>query len=372
MKPLLLTLLCITFSLLPSGQTVAQANAADSARYARLCSMLQPNAIPYNAALGDSIRFRLHRQPEEKDICHEFFLWQPALQNALQEQHLPECLQYLPVALSRMHLQAESADDRAGIWMLHRLTALRYGLRCDSLVDERYDPHKASTVAAAELKRLMACYENDLWEAMLAFCSSPAAVNAQKMRLRSDYPTPWQIVESPLYFNGNPIASMLSWMYVLHEEGMDVQRSDIACLYTSKPLYRSDLINKLPWTEAEMVRCNPSLKGHHLPAGTRLCLPPEELSRWDGRKDSLYALFETRQIMDSLARVQADSLRQAQDSIRKVQAAKEASTLTHTVKSGETLSKIAVRYGVSVADIKRWNGLKSDMIQIGQKLKIQR
>lgn len=47
-----------------------------------------------------------------------------------------------------------------------------------------------------------------------------------------------------------------------------------------------------------------------------------------------------------------------------------ASTTTHTVKSGENLSKIAKKYGTTVAAIKKANGLKSDNINVGQKLKI--
>ena len=43
---------------------------------------------------------------------------------------------------------------------------------------------------------------------------------------------------------------------------------------------------------------------------------------------------------------------------------------TYTVKSGDTLSKIAQKYHVSVAAIKRKNNLKSTVIRIGQKLKI--
>ena len=42
----------------------------------------------------------------------------------------------------------------------------------------------------------------------------------------------------------------------------------------------------------------------------------------------------------------------------------------YTVKSGDTLSKIAQKYHVSVAAIKRKNNLKSTIIRIGQKLKI--
>ncbi len=45
-------------------------------------------------------------------------------------------------------------------------------------------------------------------------------------------------------------------------------------------------------------------------------------------------------------------------------------TITHTVKSGEYLGKIASRYKVLVADIKRENRLKSETLRVGQKLRI--
>ncbi|MEZ8348493.1 N-acetylmuramoyl-L-alanine amidase [Vibrio splendidus] len=45
-------------------------------------------------------------------------------------------------------------------------------------------------------------------------------------------------------------------------------------------------------------------------------------------------------------------------------------TITHTVKSGEYLGKIASRYKVRVADIKRENRLKSETLRVGQKLRI--
>ena len=47
-----------------------------------------------------------------------------------------------------------------------------------------------------------------------------------------------------------------------------------------------------------------------------------------------------------------------------------ATPSTHTVKSGESLSKIAVKYGVTVTALKNANGLKNDNIRAGQKLKI--
>ncbi len=48
----------------------------------------------------------------------------------------------------------------------------------------------------------------------------------------------------------------------------------------------------------------------------------------------------------------------------------ETETLTHVVKSGEFLGSIAQRYKVSVAAIKRENNLRSDTVRVGQKLTI--
>lgn len=48
----------------------------------------------------------------------------------------------------------------------------------------------------------------------------------------------------------------------------------------------------------------------------------------------------------------------------------KATTTTHKLKSGETLSSLSKKYGVSVAEIKKANGLTSDNIRAGATLKI--
>jgi membrane-bound lytic murein transglycosylase D len=42
----------------------------------------------------------------------------------------------------------------------------------------------------------------------------------------------------------------------------------------------------------------------------------------------------------------------------------------HTVKKGETLAEVASKYGVSVSNLQKWNGLKSDKLLVGQVLKV--
>ncbi len=46
------------------------------------------------------------------------------------------------------------------------------------------------------------------------------------------------------------------------------------------------------------------------------------------------------------------------------------SQLTYTVRKGDHLGAIANKHGVSVAELKKWNRLKSNRIQTGQKLKV--
>lgn len=51
---------------------------------------------------------------------------------------------------------------------------------------------------------------------------------------------------------------------------------------------------------------------------------------------------------------------------------KKPTYTVYTVKKGDAVEKIARRYGTSVTSIKNANGMKSDLIRIGQKLRIPR
>jgi LysM repeat protein len=51
-------------------------------------------------------------------------------------------------------------------------------------------------------------------------------------------------------------------------------------------------------------------------------------------------------------------------------AAAPSNAATYTVQKGDVLGKIAERHGCTVAQLKQWNGLTSNNIQVGQKLKV--
>jgi len=51
-------------------------------------------------------------------------------------------------------------------------------------------------------------------------------------------------------------------------------------------------------------------------------------------------------------------------------AAAKAATASYTVRQGDTLSEIAVKFSITVAELKKWNNLGSNRLDIGQKLAV--
>ena len=44
------------------------------------------------------------------------------------------------------------------------------------------------------------------------------------------------------------------------------------------------------------------------------------------------------------------------------------SSIEYTVKRGDTLSRIAKTHGVTVEELRMWNGISGDLIEVGQQI----
>ena len=80
----------------------------------------------------------------------------------------------------------------------------------------------------------------------------------------------------------------------------------------------------------------------------------------------------TEQAQDVARAMQAPAPKAKAPAKPKATSKPKASTTTHTVRSGDSLYKLAKRYGVGVAEIRKANNMTGDNIKIGQKLKIPR
>ena len=271
----------------------------------------------------------------------------PMIDHILAEENVPEAMKYLAMAESGLNPQARSWAGAVGMWQFMPATGRRYGLQVNAWVDERRDPEKATRAAARHLRDL---YEEfDDWHlAMAAFNCGAGCVRRAVRRADETDPSYWdaydylpretrgyvpmfiaaaRIMENPgaYGFEAAPPTPAFSYDYVaVHGSMLSLQT--LAQLAGTDPSVLRSLNPEL-----RRGRVPPSKERYHL----RIPLGTYPRFVWN------YAELPERR--------------------------KQPAT-TYRVRSGDTLSEIAQRFGTSTTVLQRMNGLESSLIRNGQRL----
>ena len=140
----------------------------DSAVYKdRLSKLPTVIEMPYNGivqAFIDRYTGQLRRKVAYMLGAQNFYL--PTFEEALESYNLPLELKYLPVIESALNPNAKSHAGAVGLWQFVLKTARKYGLKVNSLVDERRDMVRASYAAAHYLSDLYKTYGD--WNLVIA------------------------------------------------------------------------------------------------------------------------------------------------------------------------------------------------------------
>ena len=96
----------------------------------------------------------------------------------------------------------------------------------------------------------------------------------------------------------------------------------------------------------------------------------ENIKRWNNLKSTNIRVGQ-RLVIYRGGKSSGSSVSSSSSATSQSSAPASSGASTYTVKSGDTLSGIATRHGVSVANLKSWNGLTSNNIKVGQKLKVK-
>ena len=103
------------------------------------------------------------------------------------------------------------------------------------------------------------------------------------------------------------------------------------------------------------------------PQYTKNIIPASRTNTYSLRLPTKYTLLFV-QLEDSI--YSHKSKAEVREEIVEEKVKEVSENITHTVKKGESLGKIANKYHVSVTNIKKWNNLRKDVISPGQKLVI--
>lgn len=347
----------------------------DSVYRVRLAKMPCLMEMPFNNTVKAFIELytvKKRRQVEYMMGMSDYYF--PIFEQVLGSNNLPLELKYLPVIESALNTTIVSRMGAAGLWQFMIGTGRMYGLEINSLVDERLDPVKATNAAAQFLKDLYSIYGD--WHLVIAaYNCGPGNVNKAIRRAggKRDY---WAIYPYlPLETRGYVpifIAANYAMYYANHHNMCKASVNmpvitDTIMIKQRLHLEQVSAVLHLPIEQLKLY--NPQYKKDIIPGDIKpytLCLPQHYTNSFIDKYDEIVAYKADSLVNNRRGEIEIVQLPQQQTKI----AGPSSKVTYHKVKSGQTLSYIAAKYGVSVTKIKKWNNLKGSTIKPGQRIKI--
>jgi membrane-bound lytic murein transglycosylase D len=289
----------------------------------------------------------------------------PMFEEALDKYDLPLEIKYLAIVESALNPRAKSRVGATGLWQFMYSTGRMYGLDVSSYVDERNDPVRATEAACQYLSKLYEIFGD--WDlALAAYNSGPGNVNKAIRRSggRRNY---WNIRPNLPRETAGYVPAFFATLYLFEyasEHGLQATPAPRPYFETDTVRVREtltfDQISKFTGVSlAELRMLNPAYKLEIIPRISEkaymLRLPSRAIGAFVTNEAAIYAYAQQEFAKQEKPLPQ---LVQSEDRIR------------YRVRSGDYLGKIAERYGVGVSQIKRWNGLRSNNLRIGQRLTI--
>lgn len=274
----------------------------------------------------------------------------PMIEQIFEEEGVPDELKYLAMIESGLNPRANSWAQAGGMWQFIKATGSAYGLETNDYVDERLDPEKATRAAARHLRDLYQQYGEDWHLAIAGYNCSPRCIKRAISAARNrgiEKPTFWDIYDDLPRETRNYVPMFIAAaLLASNPDALDQSR------ITPGPRYEYDVvpvrgtlslraIASMAGTSEDVVRAlNPELKRATLPP-TREHYP---LRLPAGTSRTFLAAYETIDRTDLQGEV------------------------AYTVRRGDTLSRIAQRYGTSVDALRSRNDLRNNILRAGQQL----
>ncbi|MBP5214361.1 MAG: transglycosylase SLT domain-containing protein [Bacteroidales bacterium] len=356
----------------------------DSLYIMRLRALPTKIDMPFNQPVRQCLDLYVHRRREmvERMVGLGYNYYFPVFEDALQRYGLPSELKYLACIESGLRINAYSRARAAGLWQFIPSSGMLQGLEINSFIDERYDLYKSTDAACRFLKQLYNIFGD--WNlAIAAYNCGPG--NVSKAIARSGgRRTFWEIYNFLPRETRSYVPLFIAATYIMNyhcEHNLCGTVSEIPPICDTlmlNTMVHFDQISQVLGIPREQIESlNPQYIYDIVPGNPEkaysLTLPQNEALAFIELQDSIFAF-------------KADSLLPHNGDLKEVPVRGRRNTYVkgggtgggtadakgyYRVRKGDTLGSIARRNHTTVAKIKKLNGLKSDRLSIGQKLKLR-
>lgn len=320
-----------------------------------------PVALDYNEHVQEFITlFSGERREVISRVLGLKLLYFPIIDEIFDKYGLPFEIKYISIVESALNPVAVSPSGAMGLWQFLVHTARMFNLEINSYIDERRDVYKSTDAAARYMSYLYEMF-GDWHLVFAAYNSGPGVVrNAiERSGGSSDY---WEIRKYLPEQSKRFIPAFIAVNYLVnYYEDYGIEPippsftfTDIDTLHISRPLNLKQVSGELNIQLETLRFLNPVYIRDHIPANgisKTLVLPSEYVAPF---------LNSSERIFTHGIRVNTGAQVKDQDS-RQVR-------VTHRVRKGEFIHRIAMMYGTIGYNIMEWNDLDDDLIFEGQEL----
>ncbi|AEI49405.1 lytic transglycosylase domain-containing protein [Runella slithyformis] len=347
----------------------------------RLAKLQNEIPLRYHKVTHQFVEYFIYKKPDfVRRMLEQMNLFFPLYEQTLEKYGMPRELKFLSLIESGLNPRIISYAGAGGLWQFMPATGREYGMHQDDYIDERFDPVKSTDAACRYLKRLYNAFGD--WEmALAAYNVGPG--NVKRAMRRSGSSTFWGIYNFLPKQTRHYVPQFVAITYMMHyhaDHGIFPETPEFPTV--SDTVHISGYFNLHTFaklggiTLEELYKLNPKLVNTELPVHTKNCVVRLPLH-------CFHYLAENRQmIWDSASKSSvtpvpalastAGELSGSEEGTAETDEGTDLKKVYHTVRSGETLAKIAKRYRVSAVELKKWNSLHSNSIQRGKRLVVYR
>lgn len=349
----------------------------DSVYMERLAEIPSVIDMTYNRLVKNYINVYTKKRREQMRLMlglSDYYF--PMFEEVFDLYGVPYELKYLAIIESALNPRAVSRAGAVGTWQFMYRTGKHYGLRINSLVDERKDPLKATHSAAKFLSDLHGIY-GDWTLALAAYNCGPGNVN-KAIRRSGGKRNFWDIYYYLPRETRGYVPAFIAASYAMsyHQEHNIYKKAVEITLHTDtimidEYLHLKQVAEVLDIPVKEVRDLNPQYRYDVIPATEKqtyaLTIPLAQTSNFIDLQDSIMnykdsVFFNNENLTASPSHVNSN--------FQADLPADKYDKLYYTVKSGDAVGLIADWYDVRTADLRYWNNIRRNIIRSGQKLVI--